>query len=740
MPREATSGWVDETGKFYAIPAAEGDALFGAGHACAGLAVGRNGAYVVERSGAGAPAVLVANFPVAGWTHFAVVYRDGRPRLYVNGKFVREGLASGSVVHPGIGSPPPAPGTVFHFAGLDALVRASGLPSPPSQGLAYYFEGNLTKPDVQDRAVPDEMIAEMAARGVPPPEEPADAELAARSDGGLDALVWRTGAYQVDGGAPKKIAVAAPVRVDGPWRVAFQKNRGAPDSVEFPELISWHRHPEAGVKYFSGTAAYSRTLEVPAEFLAADKRVVLDLGRVEVIARVRVNGKSFPLLWKEPYRLDVTGAVHAGANPLEIEVTNLWPNRLIGDEQLPPENEYASGADHGIARLPGWYVRGEPKPPGGRVTFATWKFFAPDDPLFESGLLGPVRLLNPVRAVLEKNPVPPAVPPTTEADLQRVYDEVKTPFKYGVVLRPGEGEVLDCPSVFRFGDAWWLLYVANKNKAGYETLLAESRDLLHWTPRGKVLPFVEHGWDAWQADGGAVLIDPEWGGSAALQKFSDRYWMTFLGGAQHGYEPDPLAIGVAWTTSPTEPQSWTRFEKNPVLGPGDVDVRAFEAKTLYKSQVIWDRGETLGAPFVMSYNGKRQAGGGHEQIGMAVSDDMLHWRRYGDEPVIANAGASKWAISGDPQIVRLGDLWVMFYFGAFWQPKAFDTFACSRDLVHWTKWNGPHLIEPSEPWDEQFAHKPWLLKHDGVVYHFYCAVGREGRAIALATSRDLRIP
>ena len=122
---------------------------------------------------------------------------------------------------------------------------------------------------------------------------------------------------------------------------------------------------------------------------------------------------------------------------------------------------------------------------------------------------------------------------------------------------------------------------------------------------------------------------------------------------------------------------------------------------------------------------------------MAVSDDMLHWRRYGDEPVIANAGASRWAISGDPQIVRLGDLWVMFYFGAFWKPNAFDTFACSRDLVHWTKWEGPDLIAPSEPWDKQFAHKPWLLKHDGVVYHFYCAVGTEGRAIALATSADL---
>ena len=72
------------------------------------------------------------------------------------------------------------------------------------------------------------------------------------------------------------------------------------------------------------------------------------------------------------------------------------------------------------------------------------------------------------------------------------------------------------------------------------------------------------------------------------------------------------------------------------------------------------------------------------------------------------------------------------------RPKAFDTFAVSRDLLHWTRWDGPDLVAPSEPWDDTYAHKPWLIKHDGVVYHFYCAVGSEGRVIALATSKDLR--
>ena len=133
--------------------------------------------------------------------------------------------------------------------------------------------------------------------------------------------------------------------------------------------------------------------------------MVLDLGRVEVVAEVFVNGRRAGAVWKEPYRVDITDAVRAGANQLEVRVTTLWPNRLIGDEQLPPEDQFGirdeQGNDpHGIVKLPDWYMQGNPKPPGGRVTFATWKFYDADEPLVASGLLGPVRLLNPVRVAL----------------------------------------------------------------------------------------------------------------------------------------------------------------------------------------------------------------------------------------------------------------------------------------------------------------------------------------------------
>ena len=321
--------------------------------------------------------------------------------------------------------------------------------------------------------------------------------------------------------------------------------------------------------------------------------------------------------------------------------------------------------------------------------------------------------------------------------LEAVFEEAKTPYKYGVVLKGEADELVDCPSVFRYGNKWYMVYIGIRNKVGYETYLAESDDLLHWKRLGKILEFASDGWDQWQAAGTPSLQKFIWGGDLELERYQQNYWMTYIGGAFQGYETDPLSIGVARTCQPDEPIEWGRIDVNPVLTPNQSDVRFFEETTLYRSNVIWDKNETLGYPFVMYYNGKDAAGKGHERIGMAVSRDMVKWERLGEQHVISNLGEAPWSISGDPQIVKMGDLWVMFYFGAFWKPGAFDTFACSWDMVNWTKWQGPHLVEPSETYDEQFAHKPWIIKHDGIVYHYYCAVGGEGRVIALATSEDL---
>lgn len=146
-------------------------------------------------------------------------------------------------------------------------------------------------------------------------------------------------------------------------------------------------------------------------------------------------------------------------------------------------------------------------------------------------------------------------------------------------------------------------------------------------------------------------------------------------------------------------------------------------------------------PFVMYYNAKGDSLNpprGAERIGMAVSDNMVDWQRFGDAPLINHHKG----ISGDAVLQKIDDIWVMFYFGAFWPTRedhlAFNRFACSYDLVNWTEWEGEDLIAPSEPYDDMFAHKSWVMKHDGVVYHFYCAVNKaQDRGIAVATSKDL---
>jgi len=293
----------------------------------------------------------------------------------VNGKFVRKGVESGKRVHPGVGA-------------------------PPSPGITYYFEGDQTRTELFDRAVSDEKIMAMYSAGVPAPEGPPPAEISLEDDGRVSALIWESGNYAIDGGPLKNVVVADPIDVTGPWQVSFQAGRGAPKGITLPELMSLDEHPDSGVRYFSGTATYTHTLDVPAFALAEGRRVVLDLGRVEVVAEVRINGTDVGVLWKPPFRIDVTDAVRSGSNALEVRVTNTWPNRLIGDEQLPPENKYL--IEGNIVSLPDWYVSGEPKPAGGRTTFATWHHFDKDEPLVASGLVGPVRLLNPVQQILER--------------------------------------------------------------------------------------------------------------------------------------------------------------------------------------------------------------------------------------------------------------------------------------------------------------------------------------------------
>ena len=164
-------------------------------------------------------------------------------------------------------------------------------------------------------------------------------------------------------------SIVTPVReqvaeLAGPWQISFPSALGAPPTVTLPKLKSWTLQADAGIRYFSGTASYHHRLDIKPQWIAPGKLVELNLGDVKELAEVLLNGRSLGVLWKPPYRVELTPALKAGRNELEIRVTNLWPNRLIGDQQ-----------------------------PGAQpIAFSTLEPYKADSPLRESGLLGPVTL------------------------------------------------------------------------------------------------------------------------------------------------------------------------------------------------------------------------------------------------------------------------------------------------------------------------------------------------------------
>lgn len=346
--------------------------------------------------------------------------------------------------------------------------------------------------------------------------------------------------------------------------------------------------------------------------------------------------------------------------------------------------------------------------------------------------------------------------PETEvprATMEQVYNAARTPYKYGLVVTPEDNlHKTDCPTVFRYGGRWYMTYLLYSDKGGaekngYQTCLAVSDDLLHWEDLGILLPFTDEGWDSSQRAGYMALLDNEWGGSYALSKYRGKYWMSGFGGPNEGYEKMPLSIGVAWTRK--APDRWIRDGRSswrasaePVLSSSDSSAQWWDDIVQYKTNVFEDPQRSFGSRFLMFYNAagvNPDNGLKAERIGLALSDDMMHWRRYDGNPIFAHE--QQGIITGDAHIQRMGNLWVMFYFGAFRQDrpyKAFNTFAASYDLLHWTDWDGEDLIYPSEDYDEMFAHKSCLIVHEGVVYHFYCAVNNDNqRGIAVATSRDM---
>lgn len=190
------------------------------------------------------------------------------------------------------------------------------------------------------------------------------------SGGGVSVVATEGGRYTLirsDGSESViEVALPPPVDVSGPWMLTFPAVSGGPaNPVALEKLISWSEHPDDAVKHYSGTATYRGSFVLTPDAMKAGRRLTLDLGAVEVIAEVRVNGKDLGAHWKRPFAVDISDAARPGANEFEVRVTNLWWNRLVGDDRLPPER---------------------------RSTFTTAKPRAPRNRLLPSGLLGPVKV------------------------------------------------------------------------------------------------------------------------------------------------------------------------------------------------------------------------------------------------------------------------------------------------------------------------------------------------------------
>jgi hypothetical protein len=177
---------------------------------------------------------------------------------------------------------------------------------------------------------------------------------------------------------PKPIAV-----IDGSWEVSFDSEWGGPKKIVFNELEDWTQHSERGIKYYSGITTYRKSFDLP-DFQPSDGDLYLDLGEVHHLARLRLNGKDLGVMWTAPWRVKITDTVRSKDNRLEIEVANLWTNRLLGDQQEPDANVRTVQWPSGLLEGKQW--------PAGRYTFTTKHYGKMELPLLKSGLLGPVTI------------------------------------------------------------------------------------------------------------------------------------------------------------------------------------------------------------------------------------------------------------------------------------------------------------------------------------------------------------
>ncbi|MBN1343639.1 MAG: family 43 glycosylhydrolase [Phycisphaerae bacterium] len=302
-----------------------------------------------------------------------------------------------------------------------------------------------------------------------------------------------------------------------------------------------------------------------------------------------------------------------------------------------------------------------------------------------------------------------------------------------LILRPTgneadfDGHAVECPKVFRYGDRWYMAYTGIAKRGGviHETIgLCESDDLVHWRNRRQILTPGKPG----EFDHGGMSGPFTWAEGK-------RVYTMYCGFPRVGYESRPGLHGLAWTD---DLKTWHKSPHNPVHGIGP--------KGTWSDNIVYQA-------FVMKHDGQYwmfyNAHGSEdncEQIGVAISPDLVNWFEYEHNPIIRKGDPKRdrdHVIIADPWVMRLDGKWHLFYFG-YDGAHARECLATSDDLLGWTKSPLNPIMDAGPPgsYDDLHCHKPCVIEHDGVFYHFYTPVakradGSEYRAIGLATSKRL---
>ncbi len=297
-----------------------------------------------------------------------------------------------------------------------------------------------------------------------------------------------------------------------------------------------------------------------------------------------------------------------------------------------------------------------------------------------------------------------------------------TPYKYGRPVLTGSGRQgafdqmgVDVPFVFRHNHQFYMLYTGFDGK-GYQSALAVSDDLLHWQPKGVIIPRDPEDSGRWDKIGTCatwIIKDSDnLYDTPRLKKIQGKYWLVYHSYPSSGYEAGPAEIGLAWTED-EQLMDWHRLDA-PVFSWKDGG--DWERGGLYKACII-----TVGDTYYLFYNAKDTRPRWIEQTGMAMSKDLLHWQRCEKNPVLSvTPGAWDGRFVSDPCIVRDGHVWLDFYFG-YETGHAREGLALSSDLENWEKVEQPIIDNTPGGVDEEHAHKASVIYYNGVLYHFYCA-------------------